>query len=241
MNIYCIYKATNLINKKVYIGFDSNWPTRKNSHLRCALSGDYPNIAFYNAMRKYGIKNFTWEIIYQSLDSSHTLKVMEPFFIKEYNSYLWAKKSNGYNMTLGGEGNLGMKHSDLTKQKHKEITSRWHKNMSKTEKNQRSVSCSIGQKRRFSTTPESLITKKKKSLSHQGKYLIINPNGEKYIADHGLKEFALATHLDISYWQLFNAYRKCKNNIICKRKRKDENKWIVIRLDKDNQDTRNID
>jgi hypothetical protein len=32
---------------------------------------------------------------------------MEPFFIKEYNSYTGIKNSNGYNLTLGGEGLLG--------------------------------------------------------------------------------------------------------------------------------------
>ena len=30
--IFSIYKATNLINDKCYIGFDSNWPNRKNIH-----------------------------------------------------------------------------------------------------------------------------------------------------------------------------------------------------------------
>jgi len=30
MKIATIYKATNLINNKVYIGFDSNWYIKKN-------------------------------------------------------------------------------------------------------------------------------------------------------------------------------------------------------------------
>ena len=32
MSIYSIYKATNKITRKSYIGFDSNWPRRKNTH-----------------------------------------------------------------------------------------------------------------------------------------------------------------------------------------------------------------
>ena len=32
MNIYTIYRATNTINGKVYIGFDSAWPKRKRGH-----------------------------------------------------------------------------------------------------------------------------------------------------------------------------------------------------------------
>ena len=105
--IYTIYKATNLINNKAYIGFDSNWPTRKGSHLRCAAKDGYTHIAFYNAIRKYGALNFQWEVIYQSTDGEHTLTIMEPFFINEFNSFLYADHSMGYNMTLGGEGSLG--------------------------------------------------------------------------------------------------------------------------------------
>ena len=99
MNIYSIYKATNKVNNKSYIGFDSNFPNRKNSHKR-----EYPNkdFKFYRAIRKYGWENFTWEIIYQSLEKDFTLNIMEAFFITEYNSYY-----NGYNTTLGGEGTFG--------------------------------------------------------------------------------------------------------------------------------------
>jgi len=40
MNIYSIYKATNKITGKIYIGFDSNWPKRKKRH----LSNSFNNI-----------------------------------------------------------------------------------------------------------------------------------------------------------------------------------------------------
>ena len=115
--IYTIYRATNIINNKAYIGFDSNWPTRKGSHLRCAAKENYPHIAFYNAIRKYGADNFQWEIIYQSTDGAHTLTIMEPFFIKEFNSFLYAEDSMGYNMTLGGEGTLGRTQLKSSKEK----------------------------------------------------------------------------------------------------------------------------
>ena len=94
-NIYSIYKATNTITSKCYIGFDSNWPNRQKDHKR--ESQKLNNIMFYNAIRKYGWDNFVWEIIYQSYDENHTLNVMEPHFIKENNSL-----NDGYNMTLGG-------------------------------------------------------------------------------------------------------------------------------------------
>ena len=105
MNIYSIYKATNKLNGKVYIGFDSNWPQRMWEH-KCPVNFN-KKYKFYNALRKYGLDGFEWNVIYQSLDRKHCLHVMEPYFINEYNSL-----KKGYNSTLGGEGMFGYKHTE---------------------------------------------------------------------------------------------------------------------------------
>jgi hypothetical protein len=107
MKKYVIYKATNTMNQKVYVGFDSNWPRRKAQHKHNVIYGTETSNAFYNAVRKYGWENFVWEVIYESADGDHTLKVMENHFILEHNAYIYAENSNGYNMTLGGEGTVG--------------------------------------------------------------------------------------------------------------------------------------
>jgi len=104
VHIYTIYKATNIVNNKIYIGFDSDWPSRKRSHKNSSFnekSANYKNY-FHNSIRKHGFENFVWEIIYQSKNQYHTLNIMEPYFIKEYDSY-----NSGYNLTLGGEGVFG--------------------------------------------------------------------------------------------------------------------------------------
>lgn len=107
MTIYTIYKATNIVNGKVYIGFDSSWPKRKTSHKN---SAKYKKTYFQKALLKYGWENFNWEVIYQakesakSIQESHTLSVMEPHFISEYRSYIGFDDCNGYNMTSGGQG-----------------------------------------------------------------------------------------------------------------------------------------
>jgi len=114
MDIYTIYKVTNIVNNKVYIGFDSRWPQRQKDHKKVSFnsnSKDY-NLYFHRAIRKYGKENFIWEIIYQSKDGYHTLNIMEPYFIKEYDSF----SKNGYNLSNGGRGTLGFKHSDETKE-----------------------------------------------------------------------------------------------------------------------------
>jgi group I intron endonuclease len=114
MYIYTIYRATNSINGKVYIGFDSNWPSRISTH-RSKISK--LNRPLYNALYKYGWEKFSWEAIYQSKDGYHTLNVMENYFITEYRSYAGFDDCNGYNLTLGGDGSLGYINSEETKNK----------------------------------------------------------------------------------------------------------------------------
>ena len=54
-----IYKATNLINKKVYIG--QTVKTLKERIYKHLCEGKCPH--FYRALKKYGKDNFEWEII----------------------------------------------------------------------------------------------------------------------------------------------------------------------------------
>lgn len=160
MDIYAtIYKCTNLLTNECYIGYDSNWPARKTKHLYDYLnpkSKNY-NCHFYRAIRKYGIVNFNWEILYQSDDKKYCLNEMEEFFINEYDSF-----HNGYNMTKGGEGTLGKKswlgknHTIETKKKISEsnkgkIRSREHsENISKAKKGKKIKPFTEEHKRRIS-------------------------------------------------------------------------------------------
>jgi group I intron endonuclease len=98
--IYSIYKVTNVINKKIYIGYTNNLKVRKSKHKRNSQRGCSH---FYNAILKYGWDNFTWEVIYCSTDKNHCLNEMEPYFIKEYDSI-----NSGYNLTKGGAGVIGV-------------------------------------------------------------------------------------------------------------------------------------
>jgi len=108
MDIYTIYKATNTINGKIYIGFDRNWPQRQYGHKSRAKRKS--NYKFYNAINKYGWENFDWQIIYQSKEYEHTYKTMESYFIEQYDSY-----HTGYNMTKGGDGVNGSQNSGAPK------------------------------------------------------------------------------------------------------------------------------
>jgi len=99
MDIYTIYKATNIITGKSYIGYSSNWLSRKRQHKHIANTNK-KNYLFYNSLNKHGFESFVWDILYQSKDKEHTLFVMEDLFIKEYNTL----SPNGYNSKNGGGG-----------------------------------------------------------------------------------------------------------------------------------------
>ena len=91
-----IYKIENLITHHIYIGQSTNIDTRWRRHKDDVHSGkkDYP---LYRAINKYGIDNFSFEIIEEC--SKEALDEREQFWIKYYNSY-----KNGYNQTIGGQG-----------------------------------------------------------------------------------------------------------------------------------------
>lgn len=94
-----VYKATNKINGKCYIGQTRHsLERRKLSHLRCARKG--VNTHFYNAIRKYGEENFEWEIICSTSDKRR-LNELETFYITKYDSI-----KHGYNMVDGGDNNI---------------------------------------------------------------------------------------------------------------------------------------
>lgn len=120
MKVYTIYKATNTRNGKVYIGFSKNWPQRINGHNYDRRYGNANNKAFYNAIQKYGWESFEWEAIYQSWNFEHTLKVMEPYFIDEYRSWVGFEDCNGYNITRGGEGVSGYKRTPELIESHRQ-------------------------------------------------------------------------------------------------------------------------
>lgn len=105
-----IYKATNVVNRKIYIGKTvAKLDRRKVEHFSAAKSREYKS-AFHNALLKYGENNFSWEIIDRCL-FAESLDAFEKYYIDKFNS----KSPNGYNLADGGMGNVGMKHSDETK------------------------------------------------------------------------------------------------------------------------------
>jgi group I intron endonuclease len=110
---YIVYKITNKINEKAYIGFTSkSLKERWRKHCIDAKSGRQTFLC--NAIRKYGPDTFDLEILYETLDIEEARDHAENKFIMLYETLLPEK---GYNMTKGGEGTMGHKHSPETRAK----------------------------------------------------------------------------------------------------------------------------
>jgi len=99
MNIYKIYKITNITNNKVYIGKTSKTIEKRFSeHVK--NSKNRINRYLYDSMNKYGVDNFKIEIL-DCVNSNNDANNIEIYYISEYNSN---NKDFGYNMTIGGDG-----------------------------------------------------------------------------------------------------------------------------------------
>lgn len=93
-----IYKITNKINGKIYVGQTSSTTEERWKGHKRAWHSTRRCPALYNAFDKYGIENFEVEEIEQC--DIENLNEREIYWIKQYNSY-----EEGYNATIGGDGN----------------------------------------------------------------------------------------------------------------------------------------
>jgi group I intron endonuclease len=104
-----IYKITNLINGKIYIGQSKDLDRRRFEYLK--YNYDF-NRHLKFAMKKYGIDNFTFEPIESGDFTRDELNILETKYISIYESY---DQSKGYNLTKGGGQGNGRKWTEEQK------------------------------------------------------------------------------------------------------------------------------
>ena len=91
-----IYKITNLLTEQAYIGQSVNVADRWKQHCKCGLGIDASTTnKLYNAMQKYGVWNFSFELLEQ-VHQRNLLNEKEKFWIDMYQSNKF-----GYNSTKG--------------------------------------------------------------------------------------------------------------------------------------------
>lgn len=160
MKTYCVYKHTNNINGKCYIGITSQQPNKRwlNGY---GYSKTQPK--FYNAIKKYGWDNFTHEILFENLTLEEANQ-KEIELISLYNT-----REAGYNTSTGGNGNPG--HEVTTEMRQRMSLAHagqisWTKGKPLTDEHKYNLSLAhIGK----NTGPRSIETRKRISKALKGK------------------------------------------------------------------------
>lgn len=116
-----IYIITNLVNDKKYIGQSIDVSSRWRQHVKDSKNNRLKSRYLYSSFNKYGIKNFNLETIEENVPINR-IDEREKYWISYYNTFA----PNGYNLTHGGEGSLGRKHTLLSKRKISEKAKIWH-------------------------------------------------------------------------------------------------------------------
>jgi group I intron endonuclease len=107
---FFIYEIKNILNGKKYIGWTSDFTQRMYEHRNNAYNPQHQayNFALSRAIRKYGWHNFSADIL-QEVELDSEAKLLEIKFIGESNTH--SRNGHGYNMTYGGDGTYGLKHT----------------------------------------------------------------------------------------------------------------------------------
>ena len=130
MKIQGIYSIRNVLNNKVYIGSSKDIVSRWRNHKYEASRNKY-NYPLYNAIRKYGIDNFEFNLIEKVADVT-LLNSIETSWISYYDA---ANSEKGYNICKEASVTRGYKHSEesklkmslIKKSKGKKHTEEWKK------------------------------------------------------------------------------------------------------------------
>jgi group I intron endonuclease len=162
-----IYKITNIVNGKCYIGQTIRNPKeRLNCHRNTLKNGTHYNPYLMKSWIKYGESNFTFEVI-ESCGSYEELDFLEQYYIKHYNS---CDRKHGYNADHGGhqtkifslDTRLKMRSAKLGKTRTDEAKN-------KTSETLKLVYSSGNRTAFFKGQKLSEETRKKMSKSHLGK------------------------------------------------------------------------
>lgn len=169
--MHYIYKITNLVNQKIYIGQSKNPKYRWTAHKREAKQ-EFPQLVVEEAMKKYGIENFIFELICSVIPVNDEKQYylitseIETELVTQEQSHISLKK--GYNVSRGGsnapkteewkqkviakrKSKDNYKHSEEYKQNAREKWHQWHtpESIQKTADSNRGRPCSEGRKEKI--------------------------------------------------------------------------------------------
>lgn len=108
-NISGIYKITNIVNNKFYIGSSINVKKRLKQHLSALVKNNHYNSILTRAYNKYGDDNFKFELLFKCEPVREDLLFWEQLCLNNLECH--------YNLSRVAGSMLGYKHSDTTRAK----------------------------------------------------------------------------------------------------------------------------
>lgn len=208
--MYYIYLITNKINNKVYIGKTDDVKSRWQKHLSSArLKTEKGYFLLHKAINKYKQNNFIISIIEEHEDELIAF-IQEAYWIEHYKSNV-CKYGNqyGYNLTSGGEGASGHKHTQESKYKmsiassgkpksnaHRSSLSLAHTGKSLTSEHKNNIGKSVKGKIRSDQSKENYSQSKLGNKNPQSK---LNENQVKEIKNAFIKTKLSDTEIGIKY------------------------------------------
>lgn len=173
-----IYKITNKINNKCYIGQSIHIEKRFKEHIKSNF--DTP---LCKAFKKYGVDNFIFEVVEECV--AEQLNDKEIYYIQHFKS---STEEWGYNLTFGGNNNIGgfskQTREKISKSRIGEKNPMYGKPLSKESLAKRSIT--------YKKTLQNMSEEKKKQWSEsnrKGHLGIRNTEEQKKKISNSLKEF----------------------------------------------------
>lgn len=217
-NNFTVYKITNSINSKCYIGITSRKP-----EIRWNNGKGYSDVKenhFYRAIQKYGWNNFTHEILFENLSKEEACK-KEIELIAKYKSN---NPEFGYNLSLGGEsGSYGYKHTQEQNnakslrqlgKKHKPHTEETKQKISKSkmgkkvphsfEHQQKIIQANTGKKRTAEQIQRMIEGRKNYIVSENTKQKISNTMKGRKPCDKCLQKASESRKIKVNQYDLNN-------------------------------------
>jgi len=179
MNIWYIYKITNLLTKKSYIGQRHIEDNINPSNDKYMGSGTY----IKRSIKKHGLSNFKKEILIERLKTQSEANVFEENFIKSENTL----HPNGYNLKSSCLQNCI--YSEESKRKNSES----HKGKKLSEETKRKMSKSAkGKTKPLKTRQKMSKVNKGKKLSEETRQKISESNKDKKLSEETRKKISEA-------------------------------------------------
>lgn len=213
--IYCIYTITNLLTDKIYVG-QTVRPKERWSQHKAYAKKDNPPQYIHRAMSKYGVENFSYEVI-AMCKTQEDADETESILIIQYSS---RDKKFGYNIAHGGNVTwksglppymypmFGKKQTEYQKQRMSEVHSgkknphsdEWSSKVSKalkgrpiTEETKQKLSVSnLGQTRTTETKENIRLAQVGKKLTEETKNKMSQSHTGKVFSEEHKKNMSIA-------------------------------------------------